>query len=311
MKTFTLNYWRTCLSLGCAFFLSGLRADAADQQIIGLQQSSALVAQSDAVQHFTGNINVGKGQDQLHLTLTYANGSTTAPSFRWLRISSPSMSYITERQFAGGKNLSIDVAGALAPGSNQLLITAQGPKGASLSWDLTTPRPIASSISIFGSSIIINGNNFSPDPSADAVAIGGQSAKVISASPDKIVAQLPQGTAGGAQTAVVKIAGIDAGSLPITVDAVPVLKSLSNVWSWPGGTVTIYGENFSPNAGKTEVYVGTLQAEVVESSHNSITVVMPSAYTGTWGVNQPVRVVVDGVRARNQLIVNVTQTNMG
>ena len=134
---------------------------------------------------------------------------------------------------------------------------------------------------------------------------------MISATPTTIVAQTPQGTARGTQTAEVKSGGIEAGSLPLSVEAAPILRSLSNLWSWPGGTVTIYGENFSPNPGKTEVYVGTLPAEVLHSSRNSITVVMPSDYTGTWGVNQPVRVIVNGVRARNQLIINVTQTNMG
>src|ERR1700722_15007821 len=96
MKTFKLNQWRTFLSLGCAFgLLLGMKAEAAEQAMIRLQQPHGVVAQSDAVQHFNGDIDVGKGQDRLPLTLTYSNGSATTPSFRWLRISSPSMSYIT------------------------------------------------------------------------------------------------------------------------------------------------------------------------------------------------------------------------
>ena len=87
---------------------------------------SPLVAANAQRQRFTESISVPKGQEKLKLTLTYYNGTTSAPGYNWLRISSSSMSYITEQQFAGSKTYSIDASGELTWGGNQLLISAQG-----------------------------------------------------------------------------------------------------------------------------------------------------------------------------------------
>jgi hypothetical protein len=54
------------------------------------------------------------------------------------------------------------------------------------------------------------------------------------------------------------------------------------------------------------VYIGPLQAQIVNATTTSITVIAPPAYGGyTWGYYQPVKVWVNGVRVRNQLTISV------
>ena len=231
-----------------------------------ISQSQPLVAASAQRQRFTESISIPKGQEKLQLTLTYYNGTNSTPSYNWLRISSSSMSYITEQQFAGSKTYSIDASGELTWGGNQLLISAQGPKGATMGWMVTTPQPCVNSVSSepinSGGSVVISGTNFSPDPNDDVVKVGGHTARCVSASTTKLVVQVPEDASGGACDVNVTVAGIDAGSGSINVSAVPYLKSLSPTWAAPPMQVTVYGQGFAPGISGNAVTVGGFQARL-------------------------------------------------
>jgi hypothetical protein len=268
------------------------------------------VADSTKRQHFNGSINVPKGQEQLALTLTYYNGVQRAPSFTWLRIASASMNYITEAAFTSDKTAVVDVTGELTWGGNQVLISGEGPKGALIGWRLTTPKPYISSISPLtvtpGNTIIVNGSNFCPDASANVVVINNHAAQCVSATADRIIVQVPQDAKGGENSMHVVVAGIDAGTSKFMVNAAPHLTSVSASWVPPGNQFTINGEGFSPDVNGNRVYIGPLQAQIVNATTTSITVIAPPAYGGyTWGYYQPVKVWVNGVRVRNQLTISV------
>ncbi len=284
-------------------------APANDQQELTIAKAD-YVARSNRIQHFSESIDIPKGQEKLRLTLTYHNGTNTQPGFKWLRIASPSMNYVTEAAFAADKTLTVDVTGDLTWGTNQLLISAQGPAGAVFGWKLTTIRPLVTGVSPNvvspGNSLIITGNNFCPAPADNIVQITRQNAKCISANRDKLIVEVPEDAKGGENSVHVIVGGIDAGTANFAINATPYLSGLSANWLPPGQQLTIYGENFSPNMTDNRVYVGPLQAQVVAATITSITIIAPLQYGGyTWGYYQPVRVSVNGIKARNQLTVSV------
>jgi hypothetical protein len=284
---------------------------AQNQNLITLGQAE-YTASSAAVQHISESVNLKKGQEKLQLTLTYYNGTATKPGYRWLRISSASMNYVTERDFVN-KTYSTDVTGDLTWGGNQLLIAADGPEGAVFGWRLTTPQPVVGSVTPQavspGSTIVINGTNLCPDPSGNQVTINGSPAQVISANTDKLVVQVPDDVKSGANNQVqVNVGGVSAGALPLTVNGLPYLSGLSRAWLPPGAPLTIYGENFTGNANSVVVFIGPLRAPVVSSSVNSITVTAPADFGGMpWGYYMPVKVIINGVKARNQLTVSCSE----
>lgn len=278
------------------------------QEPLTLAESKLFVAPSTAIQRLSESINLVKGQEKLQLMLTYYNGTSTQPGFTMLRISSPSMNYVTEHAFVN-KTFSSNVTGELTWGGNQLLITAQGPKGAEFGWRLTTPKPVLTGITpqtvMSGGTLTVSGTNLCPDVLGNIVQINGKEAHCISASADKIVVKIPDDATGGANNVAVSVAGINAGTLPFTVNATPYLKNLSASWVPVGGEFTIYGEGFDSNPAHITVFVGPLQAPIVSSTPTSITCTIPAGFGGMpWGYYQPVKVTVNGNKARNQLTVS-------
>jgi hypothetical protein len=295
-------------TLLCAAIAAPVQAQ--QQKLITLAQAN-YTAPSTAVQHISESINLNKGQEKLQLTLTYYNGTDTQPGFKWLRISSSSMNYVTEKEFAG-KTFSTDVTGELTWGGNQLLITASGPVGAAFAWRLTTPQPSVTGVSPQlvspGGSVVITGNNFCPDATGNQIQINGKTAQCISASADKLVVQVPEDAKGGSNKVQVDVGGVNAGNLSFGVNALPYLKSLSRSWLPPGAPLTIYGEGFSPDASHTVVFIGPLRAPIISSTIDSITVSAPADFGGEpWGYYMPVKVTVNGIKARNQLTVSCSE----
>lgn len=277
-----------------------------------LAQSQPLVAPNNQIQRLSETINLQKGQEKLQLTLTYYNGSDTAPGFKWLRIASPTMHFVAENQFGGKRSLSIDVTGELTWGGNQLLITAEGQRGSTFSWKLTTNQPTVTSLSPTqvspGHSVTILGSNFSSDPDANVVMFGTHRARCLSASPDKLIVQVPDYADSANSKVTVSVAGMEAGSLAATISSYPYLSSLSASWVPPGSQFTIYGEGFSANQSDISVFVGPLECEIVSVSPTEITVIAPVGYAGEpWGFYQPVKVQVRGVPARNNLTISISQ----
>jgi IPT/TIG domain len=278
---------------------------------ITLAESKVYTATSTKEQHISDSINLQNGQDKLHLTLTYYNGSESTPPFKWIRIASPSMNYVTEAQFDGKKVLPIDVTGELSDAGNQILVTGAGPTGASFSWKLTTPQPRVSAANPdtveTGSHIVITGHNFCPEISDDSVSVNGQNFEITAATPHNLVVKIPQQFKSGPTEAKVKVAGMDAGTVKFTVSALPYLKSVNTAWVAAGAPFTIYGDNFSTDKSAVKVYVGAYPCNIVSATADSITAVSPLIYIEKpMGFYQPVKVQVNGVKASNQLTISTS-----
>lgn len=283
----------------------------ADDEIV-ISQSKPYVATSNQIQHISETINLEKGQEKLQLTLTYYNGSDTAPGFSWIRIASPTMHFVSERDFEGKHVLAVDVSNELTWGGNQLIITADGPKGATFNWKLTTNQPSVTKMipeqAVPGHSVTILGSNFSSDPDANQVFFGTHKARCLSASTDKLIVQVPDYVEGASSSVRVVVGGMEAGALTAAVVSTPYLSSLSANWVPPGSQFTIYGQGFSQNAADISVFVGPLEAQIVSVSMTSITCIAPVGYGGQpWGFYQPVKVQVRGMPARNRLTISISQ----
>jgi hypothetical protein len=290
-----------------AFMSAGLPSFGAE---VTLDESKMYVAPDNSVQRFTQSINLSKGRDKLELKLTYLNGTAAAPGFKWLRINSSTMSYLTEVQFGGKKELTVDVSGELGVGGNQLLIEAGGVKGSTFGWRLTTETPEVQSIipeaPQAGGTITVTGKNFSTDPTADVATIGGEPLQCIHANTTNLVFRIPDDFKAGASSLKLSIGGLGAGESRIAVAAgSPLLKELSAPWVAPYYNFDIYGGPFSPTAAGNRVTVGPLEAQVVKAGVNCLTVQAPAGFAGSpWGVHQMVRVWSNGMRARNALYIN-------
>ncbi len=296
-----------CLSLACS-------SPAFAEEILTLAESKPLVATSEKVIRTSEFISLPKGQEKLQLTLTYYNGSSSSPEFKALRISSPSMPYVTEVSFAGGKTFVSDVSGDLGFGGNQIMIAAQGPRGATFGWKLTTPKPTITSISpqpvASGGTMTINGTNLCSDLLGNDVQINNQKARCLSATSNQIVVQVPEDVSGVAGTVSVNVAGLNAGALPLQINVTPVLKSLSQSWAYFGTPVTLNGDGFGTNPANVSLYMGPLKANVTNVTPTAITFTVPNGFAGMpWGFHQPLKLSVNGVKARNTLIMSTGDYN--
>ena len=294
-------------------------AEAIEPQPITLDESKLFVAPNTSLQRFSQTINLKKGQDKLNLTLTYYDCTETAPSFKVLRITSPTMNFLTEQQFAGRKVINIDATGDLTWGGLQLMIQAEGPAGAAFGWRVTTPQPTVTSVypdsAGPGETVTITGTNFCPDATANVVLIDGKPATCIDANRKRIVVRLPEELPGGNISGTVQVAGINAGSFSLAVDAVPVITGLGNDVSPtsgsagycpPGNPMTILGRNFSPTPNAMKVTIGPFTCDVQRCTVDSVTVEAPVGFSGApWGIHQPVKIWVNGVQARGQLFVSI------
>lgn len=278
------------------------------QDVITIAQSKPFVATSDAVQRTSEFIDIPKGQDKLQMTLTYYNGSETAPGFTSLQIQSPSMNYVTQQSFDGKKSFSSDVTGDMAWGGNQIMITAKGPKGATLGWRLTTPKPEVTGVTpptvYAGGTLTIAGTNLCPDPDDNEVTIDGKKLTCVSATSNQLVVKVPYDSPGGANQISVKSAGIEAGKLATNINVTPYLKSLSSTFVSPGCSGTIYGNGFGTSVNNVVLYMGPIRAPITAVTPTTITFNVPGAYGGEpWGINEPLKVTVNGVKARNVLFL--------
>jgi hypothetical protein len=311
------------LSLACSLVLSSQPSCAAEGDIVTLAESQVYVAPSASLQKLSQTINLKKGQDKLELTLTYYNGTETTPSFKVLRINSPTMNFVSERQFGNSKTLSLDATGELTWGGLQLMIQAEGPKGAAFGWRVTTPKPTISAVypptAAPGQVVTISGNNFCTTAADNVVMVDGKPAQCIEANSKQIVIKLPGDINGGGELQCdVQVAGLEAGKFKLSVDAVPVITGLGGSyqeiqgaagWIPPSYPVTILGRNFSPTANNMKVTIGPFTCDIRSATVDSVTVTAPIGFAGApWGVHQPVKVWVNGVRAQGNLYVNIYNT---
>ncbi len=303
----------TCALLS-TILLSGQQPAHADQsKLVLLARSQQFTGNADKVQRFSDTIQLNKGQEKLRLILVYNNGSSTQPAFKWIRISSSSMSYVTEQNFKGKNLLETDVTGELGVGGNQILVTAGGPPGAVFTWELYTMQPTVNSIHPTvvqpGETATILGTNLCPSVTAETVTINGSAAHCLSATSNSVVVQVPEELRSGEAIVKVSSAGLNCNEIACTVSAAPRLTKLSGSWVGVGSPLTIYGDGFGNDPSKIIVYVGPTEVPVDSSTANQITVTIPGTYITAWaGYYMPVKVIVNGVKASNTLTVSCADT---
>ena len=284
-------------------------AESAQQKIVTLAESKPYQSANSAPQHFTDSIPLAPGQDKLNLTLTYYNGTKTKPAFKWLRINSSSMRFLTENQFINNQ-CSVSLDGKLPAGTNQIRVDAGGVPGATFGWRLTALVPKVTSANptaSIGSTLSVKGENFSTDIANDSATIDGTKLKCVSATPTTLTFQIPESLKAADEAVVqVKSAGIEAGKASVKIKGqAPSLASLSSPYVAPGYDVTIYGGPFAGNSKDLRVAIGNVDAQVVESSASSIKIIAPMEFAGEpFGIDLPVTVWSHGVKSRNALSVN-------
>src|SRR5207247_10198299 len=111
-----------------------------------------------------------------------------------------------------GKNsVAVDLPGNLGSGSSQILIDTIGPKGSTVSWILTAPKPTLKSAKPTeagpGDSITLTGTNFCTIPQWDVVTFGSKKAEVASATAISLEVKVPDGVESGKQKVYVTVIG--------------------------------------------------------------------------------------------------------
>jgi hypothetical protein len=148
-----------------------------------------------------------------------------------------------------------------------------------LSFSPTTAR--------IGDQIVITGENFSSDKTADSIFFSHGRLAAIDSIADsstvtKLYVRVPQGTITG--TIVVRVgSSIDTSKEIFTLDTLSLPKIISvQPGSGPLGTiVTITGSNFDTIAGHTIVTIGGVQEKIISISSTKIVVEITGGTTGT------------------------------
>jgi hypothetical protein len=140
-----------------------------------------------------------------------------------------------------------------------------------------------------GTTVTINGSNFSSVLSENDVKFNNTSAVVTSASATQLVTTVPAGASTG--RIKVTVAGSAATSPQIfTVLSTPTLTTFSPLYALPGALITISGTNFNTVPADNTVTINNVPATVTTATPLSLVVVVPdNATTGK------ISVVVNGV----------------
>lgn len=134
-----------------------------------------------------------------------------------------------------------------------------------------------------GSTVIINGTNFSPTHTNNLVAFNGTTAVVTASTTTSITTSVPIGATTG--TITVTVAGNTATSatnFTVTAASLPTITSFTPTSGPISTTVTITGTNFSTTPANNLVAFNGTSAVVTASTATSITTSVPTgATTGT------------------------------
>jgi hypothetical protein len=277
--------------------------DKKEDTIVVVQESKPIVQSSAKWQKFTDYINIKQGQDTVPLTMTFKNGSETALPFESMRIFLAGRLLGTEKNFKS-RVLTMDMSGALAVGGTQLIIEAFGPAGASLSWQITTPRVSVSSIApkeaAPSDKIVITGKNFNRGA---LVQIGKQWAKITELSATKMTVQVPADIEGGKQQLIVTQATIKSKAQELTIKAAPSVTGIDTLSAPPGQPVGITGKGFSKNASENIVTFNGTPASVTSASATHLSVIIPEMSFPQWDVQ--IKVKTNGQESKDSVKMNI------
>jgi gliding motility-associated-like protein len=155
-----------------------------------------------------------------------------------------------------------------------------------------------------GTTVTIDGTNFSTTPVANNVLFGTVQASVSSATATQLTVIVPTGAT--TQPISVTVNGLTANSgTSFTVTApsseLPAITSFNPASGPVGTTVTIDGTNFSTNISDNIVMFGTVQAAVISATATQLSVIVPAGAT-----NQPIYITVNSLTAYSSTSFIVT-----
>ncbi len=129
-----------------------------------------------------------------------------------------------------------------------------------------------------GTSVTINGTNFSSTKTSNAVKFNGTSATVTSASTTKLIVTVPSGATSGA--IAVTVSGKTAtSSSNFTVTTPPTISSFSPTSGPVGASVTITGTKFSTTASNDTVKFNGTAATVTSATSTQLVAIVPAGAT--------------------------------
>lgn len=125
---------------------------------------------------------------------------------------------------------------------------------------------------VFGDTILIHGNNFSPVLSANIVSFGSHQAEVIESTCELLKIIVP--VFSESKISVTNSAGLKSGELPIMLKA-PSISSISQTEGYISDLVVIEGENFGKLNKGFQVFVGEVEAIAQDYNQNKIVISVP------------------------------------
>ena len=279
--------------------------DKKDDGILVVQESKPIVQTAKGWQSFTDYINLKQGQDTAPLTMTFKNGTATAPPFESMQIFLGGRVLGTEKSFKN-RVLTLDMSGALGVGGTQIIVKAFGPQGATMNWQITTPKISVTSalpkeVSP-GDKVTVVGKNFAKGA---AVQIGKQWATITDLKPTQLTVQVPADIEGGKQSLVVTQAGVKSTPKELTVKSAPSVTGIDTLSAPPGQPVTISGKGFSKNASENTVTFNGTPATVTSATSTSLSVIIPEIAYPQWDVQ--VKVKTNGQESKDSVKINVQQ----
>jgi RHS repeat-associated protein len=145
---------------------------------------------------------------------------------------------------------------------------------------VTTPPPTVTGFSPasgpVGTSVTVNGTNFSATPSANIVTFNGTAATVTTATTTSLVALVPSGATTGPISVTVNGQSATSSS-SFVVFQPPTISGFSPPSGAPGTPVTISGTNFSTTPSSNTVTFNGTSATVTAATATSLTVSVPAA----------------------------------
>ena len=192
--------------------------------------------------------------------------------------------------------------------SQPISVTVNGLTASSgMSFTIITPPTISSFSPIsgpVGTTVTIEGTNFSTLPADNIVLFGTAQASVISVTATQLSVIVPTGAFTQPITLTVNgLTTFTGTSFTVTVPPSnpPAITSFTPTSGPVGTTVTINGSNFSTNISNNIVKFGTVQAAVISATAAQLAVIVPAG-----AITQPIYVTVDGLTAYTSTSFNVT-----
>ncbi len=268
--------------------------------VIVSQSKKDFVSQGPKWQNFSDYIEVKPGQETMPLTLTVNNGTQGTTPYRAIRATLGGKQLFSERDFSG-RTLTLDLSGAVTPGSTQIIFTAYGNAGSTFNWQVASTvkanvTGLAKDKASPGDKIKAQGKNLPTDLKAYAIKVDGSAATVNSATSTEVEFTIPEkAKPGKAKPVEIKVSGVKAKALTITIVVKPEIKGLNYVALSGGQTLTISGINFGTDAKDVKVTFNGQAGQISSVTDSSINVITPEFLTSPGTIE--VKVSVGGLDA--------------